>query len=424
MRLIRSWWGVVLPVVAGVGLGVISVGCGGSNSSGVQETASGAISEKTLTEQPGKRVSMQNLVVLDLEREGVTKPDDSDEPGSDRIPYRLPNDTRVTVSVDPADEFYVTLISSATGRLVMDVGPDNPSFDADLPAGDYDLYIHSKQTEEDSIAVFAQPEKVVTREAFGSWWKVNFGRNCAGCDMRGGYYLGNNWKGVNIEGANLTGAELSHMNMQNVRAAGANFTDAQIASLYAPDADFSRAIFRNNYFNEGDLTRARFSEASFNKVTFQFTPISGANFNHSAGEKVAILDCYVERANMDLAKWLNSNLIRSSFVRCDASDWDLTGSMIRSTTFTDSFLANMKAGKADIERLSIIRGNLTGAKWEDATVTESELDHVQMQNSNLKGIAWWNTTITVCDIFGSDLRFGRLQKLPKFSGTETSGVTF
>lgn len=165
------------------------MGCGGGGTNPVVNPPSEeerGWGEADLTE--GVRLTPTGVVALNLEPKGQIDEGDTGADGEDRIPYRLDKPTHMVVEMDPENPMYITLIASATGKLVFEVGPENPKVEMDLPAADYDLYVHS--TSGESQAVFARATTTEATRA-GGGADVLFNVHilmetggCVGCNLR------------------------------------------------------------------------------------------------------------------------------------------------------------------------------------------------------------------------------------------------
>jgi uncharacterized protein YjbI with pentapeptide repeats len=391
----------LLPAVGFAGLTAAYLcGCGGGGTTPVATPPAQHGWGESQLRGENVRIGADSVVALSLEPKGATGEGDTGADGEDRIPYRLDRDTRLTVEMNPADPMTITLIASATGKLVFEMGPENPKVEMDLPAADYDLYVHS--TSNENQTVFAKGEaSPPTRANYQEVMLAFETGTCERCDLsRAGFYgmnLANaNLAGANLgqslfercvlDGANLSNASLVGARFRNTEAKGANLTHANLDDTFFVEVNLSRA----------NMTDARLFDASWlnvvadNSTTNGFrtmgTTLEGVDFSSSDMEWLMLWRCTVRKSNFSGARMDRSSLgesvvENSAFkgIRQNRAVWqdtvvknaDFTGANIGNTVFDGSFTDTKFTGTyavyANYSGATLLRTSFVNADVQRAT---------------------------------------------------------
>lgn len=367
-----------LPVGSALALAFI-IGCGGAGTATLPEGAvQHAWGESQL--KAGVRLTPDALVALNLEPAGGAPTDgDTGADGEDRIPYRLEKDSHVIVEMDPEDPMYITLIASKTGKLVFEVGPETPKVEMDLPAADYDLYVHS--TSGETIPVFAQGQKVApkTRGAFEAWWQILFKRSCQDCDMRGGHFALALWDGVDLSRADLTGAIISGSMVKEIKLVGANLTRARLHGLNLGYADLTNANLTQTRIEESSVQAATYKGAKFENTVFIGGNLNGINLTSiGSWDSVEFIDTDMRGARLPL-----STIGNSTFQQVQLDGVNFSGSTFRGMTFDRCTMTNASLDRSNWSTVRIFKCNLTGAKMNGGNYTEMKVEHSVLDKVSL-----------------------------------------
>jgi uncharacterized protein YjbI with pentapeptide repeats len=394
---------LALPLVPAFALAGLTAaylcGCGGGGTNPVAAAPAQHGWGESQLQDGSVRIGPDSVVALGLEPKGGTRPGDTGGDGEDRIPYRLERDSHVVVEMNPADPMYITLIASGTGKLVFEVGPETPKVEMDLPAGDYDLYVHSTSNEEQTV--FAKGQVGAPTRANYQHVVLAFETgSCEGCDLsRAGFYgmrlVNANLKGANLsgtrfeqcvlDGANLTGASLEKATVRYTQAKGATLTRANLGETLFLEVNLSRASLSRAYLNEASWTNvvadnstadaARAMDATFEGVDFSQSDFeglqlwsctlkgsnfSGARLDRTTMSDLVVEDCKFRGIRQNGALWQKAVVTKTDFTGSNLGDTTIGGS------FTDSKFDGVYAVHAHFASSRFLRTSFVNADVQRA----------------------------------------------------------
>lgn len=440
-----------LPAFALAGMFIaFAAGCGGGGTNpSTTPSPSGdqhGWGESQLTE--GVRLTPDSVVALNLEPQGQIDEGDTGEDGEDRIPYRLDRETRIVAEMNPDDPMYVTLIASATGKLVFEVGPENPKVEMTLPAADYDLYVHSTSGESQAVFVKSVPiepaRDAVVDFNVGILFEVG---GCTGCNLRlakidglrsdralfdRANLYGAIFKNCRLNNASFTGAELTLAGFYDVVSPGANLSGLKLDRVAANNWDVAGANLHNTTFNRANLKGLKLDNANLAQTKLVSSTLATSSLKNTNFEqmllvqdskfegvdltgspfprpiqvgKLALVDCKLPGARLRDFSISPSGI---TLENCELAGADFTGATFSGiSVFTGNDISNttMPGGTLPTK---FVGGKMVGTNFRGLTASGLRFENVDMTNANLANVNLSNTTFDHCVLKGAAMDKFRL----------------
>ncbi len=161
---------------------------------------------------------------------------------------------------------------------------------------------------------------------------------------------------------------------------GEQFSDCRFMHCSFPGGDLKFTLFVNCAFVECDLSAARCDGTSFSGCSFPESKLSGLNFSSTKFKdcdfsRTILNDCLFETSSgrvplqtkqlkLATCTFRDTDLRRSTFILCDLSGVDLSGSDLTEATFERCELRRANFGNTDLSGIRFI------GCWTDRTILD------------------------------------------------------
>jgi uncharacterized protein YjbI with pentapeptide repeats len=403
-----------------------AAGCGGGGSNPATTSPPPGGEQKGWGEgqlTAGIRLKPASVVAINLEAKGQSDEQDTGGDGEDRIPYRLDKPTRLVVEMNPDDPMYITLIASETGKLVFEVGPENPKVEMELPAADYDLYLHS--TSGETRSVFVQGREETTRSSYNTYLLATSGY-CGDCDFRFAQLYNIKAKGADIrgakftnaildncdfEGANVSNAVFSYAQIDNVNLAGANLTDTSFIESRIDRLDLTAANLTRSGFLSSSVLRSTFDRSTLDRFGLKKTTVKQSSavdldFGNTSFEEVQFDDVRMPKAQFIQARIYGN---ASKFLNCNLTGANLTGFagaaanlIIEKSDLTGAKLTGLNLDTAFMSTNNLTNADLAGTKLP-ARITGGRMAGAKLPGVKLANARWEKTDLSGADMSKAEI---------------------